>query len=98
ATKEHAAIPSLNQLSMDVTAFGAVTPRKIGLPRKDSMSFPGARYPRLEPLKAASWVKTSKLVKEKQALSDHLEKTRGELSFGVVANIVAQIEKLDKAL
>ena len=43
-------------------------------------------------------MKTGKLLKEKQALHDHIEKFRGQLSLKDISAITAQIEQLDKAL
>jgi hypothetical protein len=45
-----------------------------------------------------NWMKTSKLLKEKQALHDHLQKFQGQLSLEDVSALNAQIEQLDKAL
>jgi len=51
-----------------------------------------------QPSPERSWVKASKLLKKKLALQDQLEKFRGQMQLSAVADIVAHIEKLDKAL
>jgi hypothetical protein len=47
---------------------------------------------------AADPIKMKKLMKEKEALTDYLEKMRGKLSLRSVSNIMARMEQLDKAL
>lgn len=91
-------MPQSLQMSMDVTAFGAIPERRTSSLRKDKPASLAVRVPKFAPSEGKSWVKASKLVKDKQMLADHLEKTRGQLSLGVVSKIVSQIEKLDKAL
>lgn len=48
--------------------------------------------------KERNWTKTNKLLKQKQAILDDLERFRGNLPANVVTALLAKIEQLDKNL
>jgi hypothetical protein len=52
----------------------------------------------MEPRHTRDWVKANKLLKQKVLLNDYLEKSRGKLDLQTVANLMGQMERLDKAL
>lgn len=51
-----------------------------------------------EVVEEKSWLKASKVLKQKFFLEDELERVNGQADFSLVAAIVSQIEKLDKEL
>jgi hypothetical protein len=69
-----------------------------GRKKKLSLSSEGYRSVSMLSAPAKNWLKLNKLSKEKQLLSDHLEKMRGKLSLSSVSNLVSRIEGLDKEL
>jgi hypothetical protein len=69
-----------------------------GRKSKLSISTEGYRSVTMVSAPARNFLKLNKLNKEKQLLSDHLEKMRGKLSLSSVSNLVSRIEKLDKEL
>jgi hypothetical protein len=72
--------------------------RKKGADR-DALAMLPSERPLIKMVEARrSWVKASKILKKKQALTDHLEKSRGNLSLKDASAITSQIEQLDRAL
>jgi hypothetical protein len=83
--------------SMEPLGFRSILDRREPERKRTLLSEP-PRVARVVPDPNRSWIKASKVVKEKQKLSDELEKQRGQLSLADVSAVHSRMEQLDKQL
>jgi hypothetical protein len=83
--------------SMEPLGVRSILDRREPEKKRTLLSAP-PRVARAVPDPDRSWIKASKVVKEKQKLSDELEKHRGQLSLADVSAVHSRMEQLDKQL
>jgi hypothetical protein len=98
-TEENKEVAPRRSLSMTFDATGRMRVEAAAIkPKKEKTCTRPDKPVKVFPMPEKSWLKASKLLKQKQALVDLLEKGRGHLQLSKVSALVSKIEELDKEL